>query len=164
MSNNGSKLFKNVTYYLDWPQTLSYHPWKMRRKIGKKMVFEWFNNMKNMKAYYLCTKLQRSRNFKKLLGLRLTFCICNRKKVENLSNATERLRKDVRMKCLFKGEENNSTYNTKIYIKNSRIETSYCRRWNRKKLDEKELKAPHAPGCGIFILIENGTIYVHFPP
>ena len=70
-------------------------------------------------AYHnLCKTIAPSENLGSLLGLGLKLCIQSRRSSKkSILEGTERMRRDIRMKYLFCGEEEENDYNPKLYIK-----------------------------------------------
>ena len=80
----------------------------------------YFARNNNNTYHNLCLHLKPPDNIGSLLGLGLKFCIQNRRPDKNaMDEAIQRLTKDMRLKYLFQGEDDNETnnYNRKLYIK-----------------------------------------------
>ena len=91
--------------------------------LGKTLSKKYFNQITNTAHHNLCMSLTPPNGIGTLLGLGMKFCLkLARPNKMLLASAFERLRKDIRLRHIFggdedKGEDNNSTYNPKLYIK-----------------------------------------------
>ena len=87
-------------------------------RLGNLTTTEYFNKILQSSYHNLCTYLTPQPRLGLLLGLGLKFCIkYNTPPKYLLTNAMERMKRDVRLKYLFAGKTNNSDFNKKLYIK-----------------------------------------------
>lgn len=93
--------------------------WYNTKKILTNMSSQkYFNRIKNMAYHNLCKSSTPPENLGLLLGLSLKFCIQSRRPPkEPIKEEVDRMRRDVRIKFLFCGEEQEDNYNPKLYIK-----------------------------------------------
>ena len=87
-------------------------------RLGNLTMTDYFNKILQSSYHNLCTYLTPPPGLGSLLGLGLKCCIkYNTPLHDSLTNAIERMKRDVRLKYLFAGEKNNNYFNKKLYIK-----------------------------------------------
>ena len=83
--------------------------------LGNTNTKKFFNKTNKLAYHNLCTRLTSLTG--PLLGLGMKFCIKSmRPNKTSLSTAFDRMRKDIRLRYLFAGEDNNN-FNPRLYIK-----------------------------------------------
>ena len=93
--------------------------WNNAKSILTNMSSQkYFNRIRNMAYYNLCKTIAPPENLSSLLGLGLKFYIQSRRPSKYfILEGTESMRRYIRIKYLFCGEEEVNDYNPKLYIK-----------------------------------------------
>ena len=126
--SNYSSTLKDINLYKHYGfvPNPSLPPWENYNiHLGKSLVSKYFNRITNTGFHNLCTKTTPPPNVGELLGLGLKFCIQKRSvDKDTTSHTMSRLRRDVRLKFLYAGEddpdfEDDYIKNKKLYIKST---------------------------------------------